>query len=438
MIDIDLLCLDPVQGVRIDEDHFHFDSSEAISQIRNLQSHYDELLAMAASESDDDDFSFQLDPVDSLINQFEFDEWDEDLEVAAGPIDDLLDHICNSSPHTMNLQDPMIAFDEAAPEPPERKLSRNQCNSDDGGCRKRSNTDIKKDALFQPLQHIYSLRYRIIFTTNSNIFNLIIFFSCSCGLRCVEKSSIATCMTLRLAHHGDVDEQAKTSEEKALVLFNIIREAFQVESKTFVFHVVDQETSKPRKVCEEGYLAILGLLTSNKEKPSMWRQIKATLRRGHMVQSEIKLCRDASAVKSADARAFIESYVDKAVESIPTAHTVKRKLYCFCLTTDHLAIYFNVSHLSLCIDSTLSSQNEDEDGAGVLEFENALNFWREYIVEAELDEKPSDRIASLDTFKRVLRPFLKEGRIRFTGCKGSIILDHFSLLIIISKIIFAS
>ena len=109
---------------------------------------------------------------------------------------------------------------------------------------------------------------------------------------------------MRLAHHGDIDEHVKTSEEKALILFNVLKEAFQVASKTFSFHVVDQETSKPRKVCEEGYLAILGILTSNKEKPSMWRQIKATLRRGHMVQSEIKLCRDASAVKSADARAY--------------------------------------------------------------------------------------------------------------------------------------
>jgi len=61
---------------------------------------------------------------------------------------------------------------------------------------------------------------------------------------------------------------------------------------------------------------------------------------------------------------------------------------------------------------------EDDDGACVLEFENALNFWREYIIESELSEKHPDHVASVDTFKRVLQPFLDQGKIRFTGCKG--------------------
>ena len=65
-----------------------------------------------------------------------------------------------------------------------------------------------------------------------------------------------------------------------------------------------------------------------------------------------------------------------------------------------------------------AGSDEDDDGAAVLEFENALNFWREYIIESELSEKHPEHVASLDTFKRVLQPFLDQGKIRFTGCKG--------------------
>jgi len=173
MVDIDLFCLDPVHRVRIDEDNFHFDSFDAISEIRNLQSHYDDLLAMAASESDDDDLSFQLDPIDGLINKFDFDEWDEDLDVPVGPIEDLLDHICNSSPQTIDVEQPTFAFDEFESAPcryGQRKVScqePTQSSIDNSGCRKRSNIDIKKDALYKPLQYIYSLRYQIMFETQS-------------------------------------------------------------------------------------------------------------------------------------------------------------------------------------------------------------------------------------------------------------------------------
>jgi len=64
--------------------------------------------------------------------------------------------------------------------------------------------------------------------------------------------------------------------------------------------------------------------------------------------------------------------------------------------------------------------NDEEDGAGVIEFENAKNFWREYMTESELEEKDPERLAGLSTFKRVLKPFLDNGKIRFTSCKGEL------------------
>ena len=64
--------------------------------------------------------------------------------------------------------------------------------------------------------------------------------------------------------------------------------------------------------------------------------------------------------------------------------------------------------------------DDEEDGAGVIEFENAKIFWREYMTESELEEKDPERLAGLSTFKRVLKPFLDNGKIRFTGCKGEL------------------
>jgi hypothetical protein len=74
--------------------------------------------------------------------------------------------------------------------------------------------------------------------------------------------------------------------------------------------------------------------------------------------------------------------------------------------------------LKFVFEGSKSTGIDEEDGAGVIEFENALNFWREYKVESELQEKEPEKVASLDTFKRALRPFVKDKKIRFTGCKG--------------------
>ena len=81
---------------------------------------------------------------------------------------------------------------------------------------------------------------------------------------------------------------------------------------------------------------------------------------------------------------------------------------------------------------------DEEDGAGVIEFENALNFWREYKVESELQEKEPEKVASLDTFKRALKPFVQSKKIRFTGCKGYNLpfFISFHLLLNIFKIVF--
>jgi len=42
------------------------------------------------------------------------------------------------------------------------------------------------------------------------------------------------------------------------------------------------------------------------------------------------------------------------------------------------------------------------------------------MTESELEEKDPERLAGLSTFKRVLKPFLDNGKIRFTGCKGEL------------------
>ena len=47
-----------------------------------------------------------------------------------------------------------------------------------------------------------------------------------------------------------------------------------------------------------------------------------------------------------------------------------------------------------CFVGSKSTGLDEEDGAGVIEFENALNFWREYKVESELPWIHSNELSS--------------------------------------------
>ena len=130
-------------------------------------------------------------------------------------------------------------------------------------------------------------------------------------------------MSERISFYGNVDEPPPTAESKAVATFQILEKAFRVDSDSFHFFIADKESMKRREVCEHGYLAILGLLTPRKEKPSMWNKMKATIRQGVMGQHEFDLKWERIALKSDDAGAFILNYADTACEAIPTAHRVK-------------------------------------------------------------------------------------------------------------------
>jgi len=219
-------------------------------------------------------------------------------------------------------------------------------------------------------------------------------------------------MELRYKFHGAPDDPVKSNHSRTAAMLELLKVAFQAHSQCFVFSILDIGSRKPREICEHGFLALHGLLSSKLEKPSMWKNMKAALRRGNLDSEELNLRKEAVRLKSDDAHAFITSYAERATETIPTAHVVKGKINIM----DDLVV--KLIKKIFIVSGNSSTGVDEEDGAGVLEFENALNFWREYVIESELEEKAPERLAGLDTFKRILEPFVKDGKIRFTGCKG--------------------
>ena len=219
-------------------------------------------------------------------------------------------------------------------------------------------------------------------------------------------------MDLRYKFHGAPDDPVKSNHSRTAAMLELLKIAFQAHTQCFVFSILDIGSHKSREVCEHSFLALHGLLSSKLEKPSMWKNMKAALRRGNLGAEELRLQKEAIRLKSDDAHAFIISYAERATETIPTAHCVTGKIN----VIGNLVL--KLINLIFLVSGNSSTGIDEEDGAGVLEFENALNFWREYVIESELEEKSPDRLAGLDTFKRILEPFVKDGKIRFTGCKG--------------------
>ena len=124
---------------------------------------------------------------------------------------------------------------------------------------------------------------------------------CSCGKRCVEMTSVETCMDLRYKFHGAPDDPVKSNHSRTAAMLELLKIAFQAHSQCFVFAILDIGSRKSREVCEHSFLALHGLLSSKLEKPSMWKNMKAALRRGNLGAEELRLQKEAIRLKS-DAR----------------------------------------------------------------------------------------------------------------------------------------
>jgi hypothetical protein len=146
-------------------------------------------------------------------------------------------------------------------------------------------------------------------------------------MKCVEITSLQTCFELRVQFHGNPEDQVKSNHARILAMLNLLKIAYEKHSDTFVFSVQDIGTKKPRVVCELGFLALHGLLSTKNEKLTMWKKMKAALRQGFIDPDELKLRKEAIGLKSDDARAFINSYAERAVDTIPTAHTVSGLIF---------------------------------------------------------------------------------------------------------------
>ena len=136
-------------------------------------------------------------------------------------------------------------------------------------------------------------------------------------------TSLEVCYELRLQFYGSPSDPVKSNNEKTVDMMELLKEAYEPREKTFSFFVIDDENIKARLVCERGFLALYGLLTSNMEIPTTWKKMKAALRRGNLQMSELYIERDSYAIKREDATAFIASYSKLATEAIPIKHSVK-------------------------------------------------------------------------------------------------------------------
>lgn len=156
-------------GFRLDADKYNNETEKFQQEIKTLKPAFDELVAIGSI----DNLDFNLDPLDSLISRKGFDAEEDDIAVKS--LDELLDEMLTTDNDDVHEDETEEEEDETASldtfETASLGHSKNQMatpvratrsTNGSGQCvphkpiKKRNNQQIKENALFQPLEHLYS------------------------------------------------------------------------------------------------------------------------------------------------------------------------------------------------------------------------------------------------------------------------------------------
>jgi len=155
-------------GFRLDADKYNNETEKFQQEIKTLKPAFDELVEIGSI----DNLDFNLDPLDSLISRKGFDAEEDDIAVKS--LDELLDEMLttdNDDVHEDETEEEdetasLDTFETASLSRSESQMATpvRVTRSTNGSrqcvphkpIKKRNNQQIKENALFQPLEHLYS------------------------------------------------------------------------------------------------------------------------------------------------------------------------------------------------------------------------------------------------------------------------------------------
>jgi hypothetical protein len=141
-------------GFRLDADKYNNETEKFQQEIKTLKPAFDELVAIGSI----DNLDFNLDPLDSLISRKGFDAEEDDIAVKS--LDELLDEMLTTDNDDVYEDVKEEEEDETASldtfETASLSRSESQMVTPVRAIKKRNNQQIKENAVFQPLEHLYS------------------------------------------------------------------------------------------------------------------------------------------------------------------------------------------------------------------------------------------------------------------------------------------
>jgi hypothetical protein len=149
---------------------------------------------------------------------------------------------------------------------------------------------------------------------------------CKLGGTCVQNSTIADMRNMVKDFWGHTEDPAPSSKTRQLLILNILRSAYRPDSQEFHFYA-GNKTSNNRRVCEAGYLILLGISNNPNASaaPRQWVHIKKYVKSGqeaagiqYSTQNEHKLLKaEAKCTKFKSAKTFIEFFAKEFGDTIP-------------------------------------------------------------------------------------------------------------------------
>ena len=149
---------------------------------------------------------------------------------------------------------------------------------------------------------------------------------CKLGGNCVQNSTIADMRNMVNDFWGNFEDPAPSSKTRQLLILSILRSAYRPDSQEFHFYA-GNKTSNNRRVCEAGYLILLGISNNPNASaaPRQWVHIKKYVKSGqeaagiqYSTQNEHKLLKaEAKCTKFKSAKTFIEFFAKEFGDTIP-------------------------------------------------------------------------------------------------------------------------
>lgn len=241
---------------------------------------------------------------------------------------------------------------------------------------------------------------------------------CKVGGNCVQKSTIADMRQIvNDFFWGRFDDCAPSSKTRQLLILNILRSAYRVDSQEFHFYAGNKSYDNTR-VCEAGFLILLGISNNPNASaaPRQWTHLKAYVKSGkeaagipYSSQKEDKLLKaEAKCSKFKSATTFIEF-----LQRNSGILFLVQKVYIFQLNLYDLLIY-NFLACDNFIIAYIGGLN-----VYVAPFVDLKSFYAEYKYYHSHQQTRQEDIAGQTTFNNAFHLLRETKGIKLLKAKGA-------------------